>query len=197
MLLNGVSILARLPDFDVDNLSAAQQQVYNAIMSGPRGKFGGPFPALLECPGIADQVQALGGALRFEGKLSAALREVAILVIGRHWNSDVEWNAHVVIAEREGVERSVIEAILHNREAEGAADDVQVVIAVCREINETKFVSDATYQRAVELIGLGGVVELTVLAGYFALLSMVLNTFEVAPADVDGVPPEGLQLPPR
>ena len=186
--------MVRLPDFEPDNLTPPQRQVYDAIMAGPRGKFGGPFPALLECPAIADQVQALGGALRFEGKLSAALREVAILVVGRHWRSDVEWNAHVVIAEREGVERTVIEAILNNREAEGAGDDVQAVIAVCRELNETKFVSDATYQRAVDLIGLDGVVELTVLAGYFALLSMVLNTFEVAPADADGVPPDGLLL---
>jgi len=35
--------------------------------------------------------------------------------------------------------------------------------------------SDATYQQAVERFGEAGVVELTSLIGYFALVSMVLN----------------------
>ncbi len=185
----------RLPPFDETGMSDTQRQVYETIMSGPRGKFGGPFPALLECPEIADQVQALGGALRFDGSLPTSLREVAILVVARHWRSVVEWDAHVTIALREGVERSLIEAILHEQPVEEAAADVQSVLMLSRELVETKQVSEATYKQAVLEVGLEGVVELTVLLGYFALLSMVLNTFEVAPSPADGVPPLELRLP--
>lgn len=187
--------MTRLPAFEIDTLSRAQRQVYDKIMSGPRGKFGGPFPALLECPQIADQVQALGGALRFQGRLSPILREVAILVVARHWRCVVEWNAHVVIAEQAGVDRAVIKSILNGNPSTQASPEIRAVIAVCRELNDTKFVSDATYRQAIDSIGLEGVVELTVIAGYFALLSMVLNTFDVAPNSVDGEITDDLRLP--
>lgn len=187
--------MSRLPPFDAADLSSSQRRIYDAILSGPRGKFGGPFPALLECPEIADQVQNLGGALRFGGSLPTLLREVAILVVARHWRSAVEWDAHVTIALREGVEPSVITAILNERPVDDASPDIRSVVALSRELNETKQVSKTTYQQAVSEIGLEGVVELTVLLGYFALLSMVLNTFEVDPSPADGVPPSELRLP--
>ena len=187
--------MSRLPPFDAAGLSSSQRRIYDTIMSGPRGKFGGPFPALLECPDIANQVQALGGALRFSGSLPTVLREAAILVVARHWRSAVEWDAHVTIALREGVECSIITAILNEQPVDDASADVRSVVMLSRELNETKQISDATYQQAVSEIGLEGVVELTVLLGYFALLSMVLNTFEVAPSPADGVPPSELRLP--
>lgn len=189
--------MTRLPQVKPEDLSNLQKRLHDAIVSGPRGKFGGPFPALLHCPEIADRVQALGGTLRFEGKLSATLREVAILAVARHWRCAVEWDAHVVIAEREGVDPAVIRAIRNGETPRNTTPDILAVIAVCRALNDTQFVSDPTYRQAIGALGEDGVVELTVLIGYFGLLAMVLNTFEVAPDPIDGEPPDDLKLPER
>lgn len=44
------------------------------------------------------------------------------------------------------------------------------------------------YGRAVSTIGLCGVVELVGIPGYYALISMTLNTFEIGPPG--GIAPE-------
>ena len=58
--------MSRLPEFDPRELDDAQKNVYNIIVSGPRGKFGGPFYALIHAPGLADATQALGKPMILE-----------------------------------------------------------------------------------------------------------------------------------
>ncbi len=48
---------------------------------------------------------------------------------------------------------------------------------------ETQRVGDQTYARAVEALGLQAVVELVATIGYYAMVSMTLNAFQV------GLPP--------
>jgi 4-carboxymuconolactone decarboxylase len=188
--------MARLDPLLPDAMSAEQRRIHDAILAGPRGKVGGPFPALLRSPVLTDRIQELGAALRFQSSLVPDLRELAILCVARHGNSTVEWNAHVVIALDEGVDQALIAAILGNDQAPVTATPGQrSVLDYCRELCVTQSSSDETYQAALEHIGETGVVELTVMVGYFTLLAMVLNTFEVAPEDRDGVPPPELRLP--
>jgi 4-carboxymuconolactone decarboxylase len=48
-------------------------------------------------------------------------------------------------------------------------------------LNQAHAVSDELYDRAVATIGLRGVVELVGILGYYTLISMTLNTFEIEP----------------
>jgi len=57
----------RLSAIDPDALSRRQKDVCETIAGGPRGAVRGPFAVLLHQPDVADRVQALGRALRFEG----------------------------------------------------------------------------------------------------------------------------------
>jgi len=188
--------MARLDPLLPDAMSVEQRRIHDAILAGPRGKVGGPFPALLRSPVLTDRIQELGAALRFQSSLSPDLRELAILCVARHGDSTVEWNAHVVIALDQGVDQALIAAILGNDQAPDTATPAQgAVLDYCRELCATQSSSDKTYQAALDHVGETGVVELTVMVGYFTLLAMVLNTFKVAPEDRDGVPPAHLRLP--
>jgi len=162
-------------------LSGAKKRVFDQIASGPRGRVGGPFPALLNIPEVADRVQALGASLRFDGKLSPDVREIAILVTARHWRCEAEWNAHVVIAQTEGLDDLVIERIARNTPLPAEPSENALAYELCKELLETQFVSDERYGKAVQAFGEDGLVELVTIVGYFALLSMILNTYEVAP----------------
>lgn len=57
-----------------------------------------------------------------------------------------------------------------------------------KELLQTQRVSDATFAKAKKLFGQHGVVDLVGVMGYYGLVSMTLNTFQVPL-------PEGEKLP--
>ena len=186
--------MSRLPEFDTRELDDAQKNVYNIIVSGPRGKFGGPFYALIHAPGLADATQALGAALRFNTQLTPQYRETAILIAARFWLNAVEWDAHVPIAIDVGVPKECIKGILHRDISNSVAVEYRVLHSFCWELLEHKQVSDAVYSETAKRIGLEQVVELVSVVGYFGLLAMQLNTFHILPDPRDGKPPPELSL---
>jgi len=182
--------MSRIPELLPAGMTDAQRAVFDKITSGPRGSVRGPFLPLMHCPGAADPIQELGAYYRFNGILPGRLRELSILVTARFWGAQFEWAAHSVIAEKEGVDPAVIEAISKNEIPTFTSGDDQVVYSFCKENHETHRVSDKTYQQATEILGHAGVVELVSLCGYYTLISMVLNTFDVPSPDPDNPPLE-------
>ncbi len=182
--------MARLPPLDPASLSARQKELFDKIASGPRGRVAGPFNVLLQCPGVVDPVQELGRYLRFDGVLPGHLRELAILVAARFWTAQFEWYAHARMAREQGLDTAVIEAIAAGTTPPLATPEENAVYNFCRELHANHALGDKSYTRAVEMLGREGVIELTVLSGYYTLISMILNTFEIAPPD-GAAPPLG------
>ena len=191
--------MSRLPPLTPDRLNPEQKRVYDNISGDVRrqkarkhpiinddGTLIGPFNALLYAPGIGDAVQKLGAALRFESSLPGHLRELAILMVAQRWRANYEWVAHAPIAAREGLGEAVIEALKAGRTPDAQAD-VQGVHRFVSELLETRRVSDETYTQTRALIGEQGLVELVSLVGYYAIISGLLNGFEVAVPE--GEPP--------
>ena len=155
-----------------------QLSVFNKIILGPRGKVGGPFPALLRLPKAADLLQELGSWLRFESDLSPNLREIAILTAARYWHCEIEWNVHELIAKREGINPKLIDAINEKIKPSKGLPEELATLNFCTELLNKKFVEDSIYNKVVKELGLKWTIELTVILGYYTLLSMVLNVFE-------------------
>lgn len=178
--------MKRLPLFDPARLSTEQRAVHDRIASGARGGVGGPFLPLLTSAELCARVEQLGVFIRYECSVPQRLRELAILVVGAHWQADYEWYAHAPIAARQGVPQPVIDAIGRGEKAppfDQAAD--RAVHGFVRELLRRGCVSDAIYASVREMLGDKGAVELTGLVGYYSLLAMQLNVFEVeAPTTV-------------
>ncbi len=153
--------------------------VYEPMQPRPEGPLGGPFDPWLRSPRVADRLVAIGGALRFQTSLPARLIELAILVTARAYTAQYEWYAHERFAHRAGIEPEIIDAIKRGEAPSFEKEDDAAVYAFATELHAVRRVSDAIYARAREQIGERGVVELTALLGYYALVSMTLNTFEV------------------
>ena len=81
-----------------------------------------------------------------------------------------------------------IAAIEQGRRPKTLAEDEQLVYDLVTELLANKGVSDATYATAMQRYGEDGVVELTSVVGYYALLAMVMNVARTAV-------PEGNPLP--
>jgi 4-carboxymuconolactone decarboxylase len=194
--------MSRLPALTPDDLDHEQKRLRENLMSGlrakaprkfplenPDGSLNGPFNVLLYNAAIGEQVQQLGNLLRFESKLPGQLREVAILTVAQHWRSNYEWFAHVVFAEREGVDAAAIAAIKQGKEPEDNADWATVHRLVSEFLNTAR-VSDDTYKAAIEKFGEPAMVELVTLAGYYCMISAILNVFEIPVPDGE-TPPFG------
>ena len=173
--------MSRLPEFDKNKLTNAQKQVYDKIASGPRGGVRGPFKALLQVPELGDLVQEIGGYLRYRGCLPGHLRELTILVTGRHISAKYEFFAHAPIGIDEGLDSSIVEAIRQNKEPIFDDDKTELVYYFAKQINETYNVDDTIFYSAVDAFGYEGVVELVILCGYYTLIGITLNAFAIFP----------------
>lgn len=173
----------RIPETDREKLNPAQQEIYDRITAGPRGQVRGPYHAYLLHEGVCEGIERMGHFLRFAARLPGNLRELAILVVGRHWRAEFEWFAHAPIAIREGVSEDVVAAI----EADGAPaftnDDEAAVYAFVRSLLATGRVDDAAYDDMKSRLGEDGIVELMGIVGHYTGVAMTLNTFEIVPPD--------------
>ncbi|MCZ6887305.1 MAG: carboxymuconolactone decarboxylase family protein [Gammaproteobacteria bacterium] len=173
--------MSRLPELNAEELTAEQREVYDAIQSGPRGKMGlvGPFAVWVRAPTIGNAVQTLGGVVRFHTSLAEDVKEVAICTVGAHYHAKFEFGAHQRLASQAGVSDAVIDALREERTPEFDDDAQRISHAVAYQLLKAHRVDDATYGQAVEAFGEEGMIELVSVIGYYGLVSMTLNAFEV------------------
>jgi 4-carboxymuconolactone decarboxylase len=182
--------MSRIPFPTPDTMSEAQKQVYERIVSGPRGRLVGPLRAALHNPELAERWQAFGALLRYGTSLPPRVSELAIVVTARRWNSQIEWHIHAQAAADAGIAPAVLEAIRARRAPAFETSDDEIVYEYARQLQETGQVAPVLYARAVERWGVAGVVELTAVIGYYTMVSMTLNAHEIpmpddAPAPLD------------
>jgi len=171
--------MPRVPVLDETALTAEQRRVYAVIASGPRGGVRGPLRVWLHSPELADKAQALGAFCRYATSLPARLSELAIIATGAHWRAGYEWTAHAPAAIEAGVDPATVECIRLGAAPQLEKADEAAVYAFARELLQTRKVSEATFARTVELLGHAAVVELVGIIGYYCLVCLTLNAFEV------------------
>ena len=177
---------ARVPLVDKDTATPAQLAVWDRIAQS-RGRVAGPFAALLHSPELARRIAETGHYVRFEGPLTQAERELAIITVARMLDAQYEWAAHAVLARRAGVRDEVIAAIRERRAPAGLTPaEAQVhgyAVALLREHR----VSDEAFAALAKRFGLEGLVDLTATIGYYAMIACALNAFGIEPTP--GEPP--------
>ncbi|MFT6073303.1 MAG: 4-carboxymuconolactone decarboxylase [Yoonia sp.] len=171
--------MSRLPLLEEAALTPEQKTIYDKIVSGPRGAVVGPLRVWLQSPGLATQAQALGQYARFDSVLPKYLSELAILVTARYWSSGFEWSHHVPIALDTGLPDLAVQAIGKARAFQFYDAKMQAVFDFTAELHRDKQVSDLTYTMAEKELGVQACVDLVGLCGYYTLISMTINVFDV------------------
>lgn len=165
----------RLPPIPDEAQTPAQRTVAQELVSGPRGRLVGPFVPLMRSPELMRRVQKVGEYLRFDSRLSDRIKELAILVVARHWSQPFEWAFHLPLALKAGLARSICEDIASGAWPTGMAPDEEAAYALVRELLETRQVGDGVWADAAAAFGEEGLVDLIGFAGYYALLAMTMN----------------------
>jgi len=165
----------RFPAIPQEQWTEEQKKVATNIAAGPRGELRGPFLALLRSPGLAQTVQQVGEYLRFKSPLDRRIAEMATLVAARHWTQQYEWQSHYKHAMKAGLSPAIAQAIAEGRRPQAMAADEEALYDMLTEVLHNHGVCDATYERARGVFGEQGVIELIAVAGYYAMLAMILN----------------------
>ncbi len=165
----------RLPLPPMAALDPAQRAAAQALIDGPRRGVYGPFVPLLRCPALLEQVANVGEQLRFHGQLDPRIRELVTCAAARHVSNQFEWVMHAPLALKAGVALQAIEALRQGAQPRGLAPDEEDALDFAQELLATNGVCDATYQSALTRWGERGVVEITMLLGYFTMVSWLMN----------------------
>jgi len=177
---------ARVPLVDKERATPAQLAVWDRIAQS-RGRVAGPFAALLHSPELARRIAETGHYVRFEGPLSQAERELAIITVARVFDAQYEWAAHAVLARKAGVREEVIAAIRERRAPAGFTPAEAQIFGYANSLLREHRVSDEAFAALQKRFGLEGLVDLTATIGYYAMIGCTLNAFGIEPTP--GEPP--------
>ncbi|HUZ74703.1 MAG TPA: carboxymuconolactone decarboxylase family protein [Stellaceae bacterium] len=171
--------MARAPALEPDRLTTEQKRVHDEIAKRiPHGVVRGPFAVLLNAPALADGAIRTYTALR-EARLERRLVELMILVVARFHSAQYEWFAHGPRALEAGIAAETVEAIRQRRAPALVREDEKLVYDVVTELLVTRRLSAASYERAQALLGTERLVELIGGAGFYTMVALTINAFDV------------------
>ena len=165
--------MARVPYVDRAEMDAEGQEIYDRIRRDRNAdKVGFQFRTLLHSPKAAGFLTSMGAELRFKSVLPERLKEFAITVVAREWNSAIEWTAHAALAAKAGVSAASIEAIRTGKAPATLTGEEQVITRFVHQLLRDKNVTDDAYAAAQKLLGTRGMVDLTLTCSYYTAINM-------------------------
>jgi 4-carboxymuconolactone decarboxylase len=174
--------MSRIGEVKREALTARQQQVYDDIMrTRPRATLTGPFSVWIHKPEIAEHADRLVNCFRVSPTLDKRLIELIILMMCRSATVKYAWSVHEPLALKEGLAQATIDAIRSGKRPDFKRDDEALMYDLVTELNATKHVSTATFDKAKAAFSRDGVIEAITCAGFYGMIGLVLNTFEIPP----------------
>jgi len=165
--------MARVPYVTRDELDTEGQAIYDRIRQDRNApEVGLQFRALLHSPRATGYLTSLGAQLRFQSAMPENLKELAIILVAREWNSGIEWTGHAVLAARAGVSPASIEAIRTRQAPEGLTAPEQVISRFVHQLLRQKEVSDEVFAAAHTLLGTQGAVDLALTCSYYTAVCL-------------------------
>jgi 4-carboxymuconolactone decarboxylase len=179
-----------LPWLTPSALDPSRQRLYDAITGSTRnnsrrampltdegGRLEGPFNAMLFSPAVGHALQALGGALRYQGTLPGRLRELAVLEVAVVRSCTFEWLSHAPLAQAAGLSADDIAALKRSDEGSGLTPTERLVRRLTRDLLTSRDLTDEQVEAAKDALGVDGACELLFLVGYYDLLALSMRVW--------------------
>jgi 4-carboxymuconolactone decarboxylase len=169
-------------------MNDAQRALRDQILASGTGSMVGPQRANIHSPDLAEAWWKLGDMLRLRTVIPKPLLELAIIVAGRRWNSQLEFHFHGAAAIKAGIAPAVVEAIRACAPPVFEDDAAREVYEYTRQIQVNGAPDDASHAAITARWGERGVVELTAMIGFYTMVCIALNAHRIPL-------PEGLEPP--
>lgn len=183
--------VARIPQATRDSIPVEQRAAFDAFVQERSSvPSAGPLAIMINVPELLQRGEHLRAYLRGNASsLPLKIRELAMILTARELDCQFIWNAHAGLARQAGVRDDIVDRLREKQELTGLTPDEAAVVNYGREFFRTHQVSQATFDAALAQFGVQGLVELTNLMGYYALLAFNINAFGVGlPAAISEAP---------
>jgi 4-carboxymuconolactone decarboxylase len=161
-----------------DALDGAQRAVYDSILS-TRGNLHGPFLAWMHSPTLASHAEKLGAFCRYHTVFELVESEILILVVAAHFHCLGEQQIHEPIAANAGLSADNIALIRQGHAPRLATPRQMLIHALAVELLRKNQLTETLYTEGIRHFGERGIVELVGIVGYYALVAMTLNAFDM------------------
>jgi 4-carboxymuconolactone decarboxylase len=168
----------RFPQLTLDQLNDKQTPLAEQIIKVSRVGLGGPYNPLLRSPVLGQKFFDLLHYLRWQTSVPLKLNELAILIVGRQWRSQVEWFAHAPLAIKAGLSPAIVAELKTNKRPSSMPPEEEAVYDFVTELTTKHAVSDESFNRAKALLGEQQVVDLTAVTGTYITVAMILAMAE-------------------
>jgi 4-carboxymuconolactone decarboxylase len=180
----------RFKQLTLDGLTPEQRPLGEAIMKVSSIGLQGPYNPMLRSPKLGQLMYDLLHYLRWNSSLPNRLTEMAILIIGRLWTSNVEWYAHEPIAKKAGLNADLIAGLKASKRPSNMQPDEAALYDLVTELYTKHKVNDATFANAKAQFTEQQIVDLTATAGTYVTIAGILAMAD-EPVPAGKVPPFG------
>jgi 4-carboxymuconolactone decarboxylase len=171
--------MARIPYFDPAQATGKAVKAYAALPPLNIFRMLGHSGDLLE------GFSRFGGYLLNRTTLDPVLREIAIVRVGVLSKASYEVHQHEAISRRLGMSDALIAAIHEGPDAAALTGPQRQVMAYTDDVVANVRAGDATFKPLLDALGPKVLQELTVVIGFYMLVSRFLETFDV---DIEDAP---------
>jgi 4-carboxymuconolactone decarboxylase len=176
----------RFVETPIDAMSSKMKEAYDFTIE-LRGMVPGPHKIWLANPALSKTIVPTGTYFQSESTLTKPEIEIATNIVNAHWRSAYATYEHEIIAERGGhLDPRRVEALIAGLPTSFDDPREQVVYELSSTLVASRIVPLGLYRRARQLLGDAGIVDVTVLLGWFTMVCMTLGVYDV-PADAQGL----------
>ena len=170
--------MGRLPDLDEAKLSADQRRTYDEIKR-MRGRVRGPFAVWLRNAELGECTLRLQDMFASRVTLERRLVQLMILVAARSATAQYAWFIHQPRRAQPRYCARRRRSHPRGRTPDFIREDERVVYDITLELNVTRSLSEANYQRGMAMFGELAMVELVSAIGFYSMVAMTLNAFDI------------------
>jgi 4-carboxymuconolactone decarboxylase len=176
----------RFTETPVENMPADMRTAYDFTRQ-LRGLVPGPHKIWLANPRLSQTIVPTGAYFQTDSTLTKAEIEIVTnLTTGRWCAPYANYEHEKIGVEQGGLAHQTVEALISGHPVSFDDARQQVVYDLASTLVVPRFVPLGLYRRAADLLGDAGIVDVTVLIGWFTAVSMTLAAFDV-PADAEGL----------
>lgn len=169
----------RFVETPVDSMSPEMRSAYEYTLR-LRGLVPGPHRIWLANPKLLTAIAPTGAYFQQDSSLSKAEIEIVTNVVNGHWLAAYGNYEHEKIGVLlGGLEPRQVEALIAGLPASFDDPRQQIVYELAVTLVRPRVVPVGMYRRAEETIGVAGIVDVTVLLGWFTSVSLTLAAFDV------------------
>jgi len=176
----------RFVETPTEHMTGEMKSAYDYTLQ-LRGVVPGPHKIWLANPKLSTTIVPTGAYYQTDSTLTKAEIEITTNVINGHWGAAYANYEHEKIGEEQGhLPAEKIEAIIAGLPTSFDDPRQQVVYQLACALVAGRVVPLGLYQRARDLLGDAGIVDVTALMGWFTTVSLTLMAFDV-PSNATGL----------